>query len=104
MNKVIAPLLMLAFLLMASCANQDEHLIAATKQELDQAYLRAGKPKGRDFDSLVKIAQEGNDQIFKLVHGQNGVSISSNVMKEHILVIITRDGKESSRVEWQPPE
>jgi len=53
---------------------------------------------------LVKIAQEGNDQIFKLVHGQNGVSISSNVMKEHILVIITRDGKESSRVEWQPPE
>lgn len=104
MYKTIVPFLILGFVLLASCTSQDEHLIAATKQELDQAYLRAGKPKGRDFDSLVKIAKEGNDQIFKLVHGQNGISISSNVMKEHILVIITRDGKESSRVEWQPPE
>lgn len=104
MNKIIIPILVLGIVLLASCANQDEHLIAATKQELDQAYLRAGKPTGKSFDSLVKVAEEGNDQIFKLIYGMDGVGISSNVMSDHILVIITRDGKESSQIEWQPPE
>lgn len=87
-----------------ACANQDEYLIAACKQELDQAYLRVGKPSTRDFDTLVKIQKESENEILKLISGQNGVSISSNVLNDHILLSIARDGEVSSRVEWRPPE
>jgi len=101
--KVIYPVLVLVFLFLSACANEDEYLIAACMQELDQAYLRVGKPTGSDFETLSKIQKEGNDEIFKLVYGQDGLSISTNVLKDHILVIISRGGEVSSRVEWRPP-
>jgi len=87
-----------------ACANQDEYLIAACKQELDQAYLRVGKPSTRDFDTLAKIQKESENEILKIISGQNGVSVSSNVLQDHILVSIARDGEVTSRVEWRPPE
>lgn len=101
--KIIFPLLFLGLLFVSACANQDEHLIFACQQELDQAYLRAGKPAGTNFETLTTIQIEANDEIFKLVYGQNGLSISTNVLKDHILVIISRDGEVSSRTEWRPP-
>lgn len=104
MHKLLFILLLCSFLVISACANQDEHLIAGSMQELDQAYLRVGKPSGRDFETLVKIQKESNDEIFKLVAGQNGLAISTNVLQDHILVIITRDGEVSSRTEWRPPE
>jgi hypothetical protein len=104
MFKVILPILVIGLLFTTGCANQDEYLIAACKQELDQAYLRVGKPPGRDFETLSKIQKESEGEIFKLIFGKDGLSISTNVLKDHILVIISRDGEVSSRVEWRPPE
>ena len=92
------------FLGLIACTHQDEHLVYACKQELDHAYLRIGKPTERDFETLTKIQKESNDEIFKLIYGQDGLSISTNVLKDHILVIISRDGEVSSRTEWRPPE
>lgn len=108
MPKVIFPLLLLTLLFLSAlflsaCSNEDEALIFACMQELDQAYLRAGKPPGSSFETLAKIQKESNDEIFKLISGKQGLSISTNVLQNHILVIISRNGEVSSRTEWKPP-
>lgn len=104
---IIFPRLLLALLLslfiLTGCNKQDEHLIAACQQELDQAYLRVGKLTTRDFETLTKIQKEANGEIFKMIQGQEGVSISTNVLKDHILIIISRNGEVTSRTEWRAP-
>ena len=104
MYKIIIPFFVLSFLLSAGCANQDEHLIAACKQELDQAYLRVGKPTTKDIETMTKIQKESSSEITKLVFSEEGLSIAASALQDHILVVIFRGNKESSRIEWRPPE
>ena len=104
MHRIVIPSFILTFLLLAGCVNQDEHLIAACKQELDQAYLRVGKPASKDIETMTKIQKESSSEITKLAFSEDGLSIAASALKDHILIVIFRGNKESSRIEWRPPE
>lgn len=104
MAKIIIPFLIIGLMSITGCANQDEDLIFICKQELDSAYIRLGKPTGRDKATLEKIRKEAQSQISAVaLAGKEGLSIATAVKEDHVLILIGTNFDMNTRAEWRPP-
>ena len=104
MSKLIIPFLIFGLFCISGCGNQDKDLVFICKQELDAAYLRLGKPAGRDKATLEKIRKESQPQITKLTFaGKEGLSIATSVVDDHILILIGTNFDMRTQAEWRPP-
>ena len=105
MSKVIPPFLIISLFFITGCANQDDDLVFVCKQELDSAYLRLGKPAGRDKATLEQIRKESQPQISAVaLAGKEGLSIATAVKEDHILILIGTNFDMRTQAEWRPPE